>query len=156
MVMDLSEMNFSWVVSGRLAGCAGPVLQRDLSLLFSQGIRALVRLGSREEGAFDQQDIAEAGMEDCYEPVPDFTAPSLNQIERVIQFIARSLGQGKPVAISCGAGYGRTGTILSCYFVCLGLSAKEAIARVRAIGRCPYETEAQRKAIEDYEYLIRN
>jgi atypical dual specificity phosphatase len=154
--MDISSLNFSWVIDGKLAGCAGSVLDRDLQLILSQGVRALVRLAGEEEGVFGQSDIEKSGLTDCHEPVKDFKAPSLDQVDRVIAFIERSLRRGEPVAVSCGAGYGRTGTMLSCYFVSRGLSAQNAIARVRDKGRKAYETEAQLQLIRDYERRVGN
>lgn len=155
MSVDISNLNFSWVIDGKLAGCAGPLLDRDLKLLLSQGVRALVRLAGNEEGAFSQADIEDAGLADCHEPVNDFKAPSLEQVDTVIAFIKQCLERGEPVAVSCGAGHGRTGTILSCYFVSCELSAQNAIARVREKGRRAYETEAQLQLIRDYERKVR-
>ncbi len=153
--MDASDLNFSWVLEGKLAGCAGPVLDRDLRFLIQHSVRALVRLADEREGVFKREDIEKVGLEDCQEAVQDFAAPELDQIERVIAFIHGCLGQGKPVAVSCGAGQGRTGTVLSCYFVSSGVSAQNAIAKVREKGRHPYETEAQRQVIYAYESRLR-
>lgn len=149
--MDASDLNFSWVLEGKLAGCAGPVLDRDLRFLVQQGVRALVRLADEHEGISKREDIEKVGLEDCQEAVQDFAAPDLDQIDRVIAFIHQCLELGKPVAVSCRAGQGRTGTFLSCYFVSTGVSAQSAIAKVREKGRHSYETEAQRRVIYAYE-----
>ena len=153
--MEASDLNFSWVVEGKLAGCAGPVLEADLTFLVSQGVKALVRLAHTEEGTFEEEDLVKLGIEDCHEAVRDFRAPTQEQIGRVIRFINSYLNQGKPVAVSCGAGFGRTGTILSCYFVSRGSSATDAIAEVTRHGRKPYETQEQLRAIKEYERRIR-
>lgn len=153
--MEAADLNFSWVVEGKLAGCAGPVLAADLTFLVSQGVKALVRLAHGEEGTFEEEDIVKLGIEDCHVAVRDFSAPTQEQIGKVIRFIYWCLDKGKPVAVSCGAGCGRTGTVLSCYFVSRGSSAIAAVAEVRRRGRKPYETEEQLKAIEEYERRIR-
>lgn len=145
-----SQLNFSWVIEGKLAGCAGPFLREELEFLYSQGIRALVRLADTGETAFERQDIIDAGMEDFHEPIPDFTAPRQEQVDRVIEFIRTNIIRGKPVAVSCGAGIGRTGTFLTCYLVAEGLSIEDSKALLSKKGRKPYETEEQRKAIEEY------
>ena len=149
--MDAAELNFSWVVDEKLAGCAGPVLETELEFLISKKVGALIRLTGREEGAFEEEDIIKAGMQDCHEPVQDFNAPSQEQIDRVIQFVDRHLEQGTRVAVSCVAGRGRTGTILSCYFVSKGLSSQDAVYEVKRRGRKPYETQQQLEAIQEYE-----
>ncbi len=56
----------------------------------------------------------------------------MNQVVRIIRFIRRQLGNGNPVAVSCGAGFGRSGTLLACYFVGEGMEAERAIAIVRS------------------------
>lgn len=151
LAIDASELNFSWVLEGKLAGCAGPVLPAHLEFLASQGVRALMRLAGRNEGVFDHKEIERFGIEDFHEPVSDYTTPEIDQVERAILFIDRCLEEGKPVAVSCGAGCGRTGTILSCYFVHLGLSAESAISKVRALGRCAFETDSQHETIRQFE-----
>lgn len=105
--MKAADLNFSWVIEGKLAGCAGPVLESDLTFLISQKVQALVRLADVEEGTFEKEDIIKAGIEDCHEAVRDFKAPTQEQIQRVIRFICWCLDGGKPVAVSCGAGCGQ-------------------------------------------------
>ncbi len=146
------DLNFSWVVPGKLAGCARPSGRPDIAFLATQGVRALVRLARPREGVLHPRDMQEAGIEDYYEPVEDFTAPSQEQIDRLVAFIQSRINGGKAVAVSCGAGHGRTGTVLSCYLVSTGMSADEAVAAMHAAGRAPYERGAtgQLEAIHEY------
>jgi atypical dual specificity phosphatase len=65
--------------------------------------------------------------------VRDFTAPTLAQLERGIAAIEQAIANGRKVAVQCGAGLGRTGTLLACYLVNQGLGPDEALARVRAV-----------------------
>jgi atypical dual specificity phosphatase len=96
------------------------------------------------------EQVREQGLIDCYQPVADFTAPTLNQIDRMIRFIERSVAGGKPVAVSCHAGIGRTGTILACYLVKKGRFAEEAMQEVAIKRRAGIETEDQKQAVRDY------
>ena len=57
---------------------------------------------------------------------------------------------GMAVAIHCAAGLGRTGTVLAAYFVAKGLSAREAVERVRQLRPGSVETVEQERAIERY------
>lgn len=115
------------------------------------GIRALVRLADIQEADVTPEQVRAAGLDDCHEPVADMTAPCQCQISRVLKFIDDALGEERPVAISCWAGRGRTGTLLCCYLVGRGQTAEEAISSVRSRGRSPYETKQQLDAIQEFE-----
>ncbi len=140
-------LKFSWVIDRLLGGCAKPCDEEHLEFLFSQGVRALVRL---EKGGFESQDLKNYGIADLQEYIPDFTAPSKIQIDKIIIFIKSHLNKGEPVAVSCGAGIGRTGTILTAYLISEGYSFEEAKLLIEKKGRKPYEIQDQKKALEEY------
>lgn len=151
-------MNFSWVEQNRIAGCRGPRSDKDLGFLVSMGIQALVRLAHEEETGICAADVESHGIEDCYEPVPDLTAPSQHQIDRLIAFVHNVIEHGKPVAVSCGAGYGRTGTVLACYLVAAGHSAKHAIQQLFAVRSCSREiltVPGQKEAVLEFARRLR-
>jgi len=144
------SLNLNWVIDGKLAGSRGPRTKQDLAVLKEQGIGALVRLVEPDEAWVTTKDVSDAGLEDHNEPVPDFTAPTQAQIDKIIKYIDSHLERGIPVGVSCNAGIGRTGVILACYLVHKGLTAKDALELVsRKRGRGP-EVPEQAKAIEDY------
>jgi len=84
-------------------------------------------------------------------PVADFTPPSPAQLDRGAAAIAEAIAAGERVAVHCGAGKGRTGTLLACYLVYQGLAADAAIARVRAVRPGSVETRAQAAAVKAYQ-----
>jgi atypical dual specificity phosphatase len=144
------SLNFSWVIDDKLAGSRGPRSIQDLISLKQQGVGALVRLVESDEAWVTTRDAREAGLEDYNEPVPDSTAPTQAQIDKIIAHIDSRLEHAIPVGISCNAGIGRSGVILACYLVHIGLTAKEAIELVRRKrGRGP-EVPEQIAAIQDY------
>jgi len=124
-----------------------PTSEEHLNFLYNQGIRALVRL---EKGGFESQDIKNYGIADFQEYIPDFTAPSQIQIDKIVNFIKSHIARGEPVAVSCSAGEGRTGTILTAYLINEGYSLKDAELLMKRQGRKPYETREQKNALEEY------
>ena len=68
----------------------------------------------------------------------------------MVDFIDAALGAGKPVGVSCGSGFGRTGTVLACYLVSTGLNVSEAIKAVRQKRAGSIETPEQENAIKDF------
>jgi atypical dual specificity phosphatase len=71
-------------------------------------------------------------------------------IERGVAAIADALENGRVAVVHCGAGLGRTGTLLACYLVHSGLNADEAIRRLRAVRPGSVETRAQVAAVVAY------
>ena len=146
----MNQLNFSWAIDDRLAGHRAPASIEDLFWLKKQGILALVRMARPEEAKVNSAQIEHLGMWDYHEPVPDFTAPEQGQIQRIVAFIVKSQEADRPVGVSCGAGLGRTGTILACYFVSQGWDAQKAIDHVRSLRPGSIETKPQEKAVIEY------
>ena len=94
--------------------------------------------------------IARYGMTELHLPVADFTPPTTEQLERGVNAIQSAIDSGTRVAVHCGAGLGRTGTLLACYLVRGGLSPEDAIARVRAVRPGSVETAAQEAAVRAF------
>jgi atypical dual specificity phosphatase len=146
------EINFCWVIEDWLAGCRGPNTLEELNYLKDRGVRALVRL-ERRLGVTNKQ-IKEVGLVDCFEPVKDFGIPTKLQLDRVLKFIDEMRGKKKPVAVSCGAGYGRTGTILACFRARQDGSAQDPLTWLNEVrmksAREIRENSIQRKFVSDF------
>ena len=87
-------------------------------------------------------------------PGADFTAPLLVQIEQAIAAIEGFHAGGCAVAVHCGAGLGRTGTVLACYLVRQGSRGAEAITTVRARRPGSIETPEQEAVVAEYEQYL--
>jgi len=145
--------NFSWMIENRLAGVSYPRSEDAIALLQKLGVQALLSL-SEETVPADL--LRKYKLQRAHLPVADFTAPTLEQVEQALAIIDDFLGHGLPVAVHCGAGLGRTGTILACYLVSQGSSAKDAIEQVRTRRPGSIETPEQVAVIEVYEQALQD
>ena len=140
-------MNFGWVLENELAGSQGPSSVRDLFFLHSEGVRAVIRMEEQTIAADSEEKF---DLVDMFVPVPDFTPPKLDQIQKMIEFIDQQTAAQKPVVVSCYAGIGRTGTVLACYLVHRGQEPADAMNRVRELRPGSIQTPEQEAAVREY------
>ncbi|MGR3309792.1 MAG: dual specificity protein phosphatase 23 [Candidatus Brocadiales bacterium] len=142
-------MNFSWLVPGEIAGMARPASTvNDFENLRDDGIDAIVSL---TEDQLNQPLIEEFGFEYLHIPIEDLSVPTMDQIEDFVEFACRMRKEEKSIVVHCGAGIGRTGTILACYLVSKGYSAEESITEVRRKRPGSIETDEQLEIVYMYE-----
>jgi atypical dual specificity phosphatase len=136
---------FSWVEKPLLAALARPGDAEEFRWLRAQGIELLVSL---TEDRPRRDLVDEANLLLFHEPLEDMEPPTQEQLDRVVSAILRATDRNMGVAVHCGAGLGRTGTVLAAYLVARGMSASNAIARVRRLRPGSIETDEQAEAIE--------
>ena len=145
--------NFNWLISDRIAG-SGQIggsdareLINDLDQLQECGIRAIVSLTtlSLDRDVLRDRDIAYLHL-----PVEDMQPPTLEEVVEFMGFITDVEQQGRPVVVHCGAGLGRTGTMLACYLVHQGKSTEDSLITLRQIRPGSVETLGQEQSIENY------
>lgn len=144
---------FTWVDEPLLAASAWPDTLEQLAWLRAQGVDILITL---TEEPLPRTWVDSAGLMGVHVPVPDMDIPSVEQIEKVLSVIDKAKSSGMGVAVHCLAGKGRTGTILAAYFVHRGLSAREAIEKVRNLRPGSIEVSEQEDAIRAFERARRD
>src|SRR5262249_46710922 len=142
-----SPHGFTWIKRPLLAALSRPTSAEDLVWLRQHGVQILVSLS---EDPPQRDWINDAGLMVFHVPVVDMEAPTQEQLERCLSAIERAHAQKLGVAVHCTAGLGRTGTVLAAWFVTQGLSAQNAIARVRRLRPGSVETDEQERAVEEF------
>lgn len=143
---------FTWVDEPLLAACAGPDRPEQLSWLRAEGVDILITLTEEE---LPKSWIHAAGLMGVHVPVADMDTPSIEQIEQVMSVIDKAKAANMGVALHCMAGRGRTGTLLAAYFVHQGLTAREAIRKVRSLRPGSIEVTEQEDVIRQFERSLR-
>ena len=151
--------NFTWLVPGKIAGMGQPGgysyhledgrerLAKDLDLLLREDVLAVVSL---TEQALDRGLLKERDMSYLHLPVGDMQPPTLEDALTFMEFVRESERGRRPVVVHCGAGVGRTGTMLACYLVEQGMEAGPALARVRRERPGSVETAGQERTVRSY------
>ena len=143
---------WDFVIEGVVAGMAHPgrgeVLRKRLRELTDAGFTGVVSLSA---SAPAPEAVAEAGLQHLHVPVPDFSAPSVGELDRIMGFIDSVAEAGGATIVHCTSGHGRTGTVLaSCLVAREGLRADEAVRRARSARPGSVETASQEAAVADY------
>jgi atypical dual specificity phosphatase len=147
--------NFSYVIPNVLAGMERPgsfyKLREDMEFLKMNHISAIISLTEKPlERAF----VEEFGFRCLHMPVADFTPPSVAQIDQILNFQRAAESEGLSAVVHCGAGLGRTGTILACALVARGMPAEAAIDRVRTLRPYSIETLEQEECVRQYGHVL--
>ncbi|MCF6147239.1 MAG: protein phosphatase [Candidatus Kuenenia sp.] len=141
--------NFSWLIKDEIAGMARPIsVVSDFEFLKENGIDVIVSLS---EWPLHKTLLDEFGFVNKHIPIADLTPPTQEQIEEFISFVNEAVYSRRRVVVHCDAGIGRTGTMLACYLINKGFSAKDAIAEVRKKRPGSIETIEQEETIFEYE-----
>ena len=87
----------------------------DAAALAKMGVTGVVNTCAEYAGplaAYDQH-----GIEQLRLPTTDFTPPSLEHVQRGVDFITRHIEQGGNVYVHCKAGRGRSATVVVCWLI---------------------------------------
>lgn len=123
----MSDDPVKWITPDIAVGYA-PRSQDALSTIRGNGIEAIVNLCAE---CYDLHlSEKKAGFDVWYLPVQDEDAPSMEDLERTLDWLAQCIRNGKKVLVHCRFGIGRTGTVVAAYLMREGFSLKEALAKM--------------------------
>ncbi|AEH23903.1 protein-tyrosine phosphatase family protein [Pyrococcus yayanosii] len=139
-------------VTERVAFSPMPTLEELGELL--KEFRAFVVLVEDFELEYDIEALEEV-VDVLYSLIPDFPAPSLEQLLEIVQWIEARVREGKKVLIHCLSGSGRSGTVAVAYLMySQGLSLHDALSKVRSLKPSAIETEDQMDVLRAFEVLL--
>ncbi|MEM3369183.1 MAG: dual specificity protein phosphatase family protein [Thermoproteota archaeon] len=127
---------FKWIVNEKIAGASIPINVEDLQIWKNEGIKAVV--------------LKDNKLDFLHSPIKDFHAPSLEQLENIINWINHKIAIGKPVVVHCHGGIGRTGIILAAYLVENGAKPDVAILEIKK--QIPFSLELEEQINIVYKY----
>lgn len=136
-------MSTWWIEKGSLLGSGNPT-ETQLNDLSRQGFKVIISLLDEDEQAPNYDINSENLLEYtryCI-PIKDYNAPSLEQVYNFLERMEFVTADSK-VLLHCEGGSGRTGTMGAAYWIAKGMSAKDAIRKVRQANSGAVETESQ-------------
>lgn len=146
---------FAWLEPGRLAGTPLPGVVNDIDL----DLAALKRMGITRLITLTERDLSQAalqrhGLTNLHLSIRDHEAPSIGQIQMLLKRMETFLAQGEVLAVHCLAGRGRTGTVLAAWWIREGLTAQEALRRLRLRDAGYVQSAEQEAFLQRYEDVI--
>jgi atypical dual specificity phosphatase len=136
----------TWFLDERLGAMPMPHPD-ELAQLRAFGVGTVISL---TEEWHDPAVFRRAGLRNVYIPIPDYGAPTMDQVREFVAEADAALARGEKVVVHCLAGLGRTGTMIACYLVARGRTADEAIEEVRRKRRGSIQSLEQEMAIYEW------
>jgi protein-tyrosine phosphatase len=118
--------NLWWVIPSKLAGVRKPTSE-EIAELQALGISAIVSVMDDPSNLDLYQ---QARLPHLWLPTKGGSAPSLEQVQTLQDFIDEQNQLGHAVAIHCTSGRRRTGTMLAAYLINTGLPYLETMQKI--------------------------
>ena len=128
----MAAYELSWITENLALGHA-PMSYEELNSMRSQGISGIVNLCGEFCDLHEIQE--ESGFEVYYLPTCDNEAPSMEELEKALDWLDEAIYLGKKVLVHCRHGIGRTGTFVTAYLLRKGFGlklAKKKVEKTRA------------------------
>ena len=134
------------VVDGHLWRGSAPGVQ-GYEALASYGVTTVIDLRAEEDIKVDQVGLDHLGVQRVHIPIRDGQVPTNAEVRQFLDAVSASPGR---VFVHCGAGVGRTGTMVAAYLVSNGAAdPTEAVMRNLAVGPPSLEQLAFVKSLGD-------
>lgn len=140
-----------WVLPGYLAGMPRPPLE-DLPQLYNAGLRGLVSVMDEPSGIVEYE---QAGLAALWIPIIGGKAPTVEQVQQFVNFVAPMIAQDLPVAVHCTSGNRRTGTLLAAYLIAMGEQPDRAIELIGQVRPTTQLREPQIQFLNELPQLLR-
>ena len=143
-------MDTWWIDEPHLLGSRNPT-DAELEQLRSNGFEIVVSLLRADEQTpgYDRERAMAAGYALHNIPVKDYCAPTVAQLEQFVELVSRAPSSSK-IIVHCQGGIGRTGTFAAAYWITKGLTAQDAISRVRRARPHAVETREQEEILAEF------
>ncbi len=123
----------------------------------AETFNAVVVLVEEFELSYSLAEWEGRGVKVLHSPVPDFSAPSLGQLLRILQWIGEQVKEGRKVLIHCLGGLGRSGTVAVAWLMySKGMTLREALMTVRKVRYGAVETEEQINVLMKLEKALKS
>lgn len=143
---------FVWVEGGRLAGSGYPASRAQVKWLAKSGIRSVLTLTPKPLPASWTEGL---DLVIGHVAMVDHAAPSVEAMAKGVRFITDQLRQGRPVAVHCLAGEGRTGCVLAAFLISeRKIGGEEAIKTLRMV-KPRFVERAQEKSVYEYDRAMK-
>ncbi|MBP6598578.1 MAG: ATP-binding cassette domain-containing protein [Giesbergeria sp.] len=146
---------FSWLLPGKLAGTPQPGavddIDADLAALKRAGVTLLITLTEED---LAPEPLRRHGLSNLHLPIYSLEPPTVAQNHMLLRRMEVLLAQGHVLAVHCLNGIGRTGTVLAAWLVHQGLTAPEALRRIRLIDAKYVQSPEQEAFLQRFEDAI--
>jgi atypical dual specificity phosphatase len=139
---------FDWLLPDQLGVCVNPSVSKTAATeLEVRGIGLLINLHEVE----DPSDLlGRLNATSIHMPVLSNDPPTQAQLDHGVEAIRDAIQRGTRVVVHCGAGLGRSGTLLAAYLVREGSPPDVAIEDVRRARPGAIETLEQERAVHAF------
>jgi protein-tyrosine phosphatase len=148
---------FNWWIDEPLVMGSGNPSDEDLSRFRAQGFSVALSLleDHKQRPQYDRKSAEATGWSLYSIPIAEGRSPTLEQIHEFSDHLS-TLPAGTKVVVFCESGLGRTACMGAAYWIMKGLTAGEAIERVRqTVADSEWITDERKQVLAKYAQLQR-